>query len=182
MSEIQQQEHRNKRSGIRSKKLSTRVDLTPMVDLGFLLITFFIFTTTMNEPNACKLVVPDDRDLTQPVNKVAENKTISLILEGNDRICYYQGLNKDHWQLTNYSATGLRSVIQQKLAEVKLRFGKSSETVVLIKPTSEASYKNIVNILDEMLINDVKKYVLMEPSPQEAILGSSIAAGKSYFF
>jgi len=181
MSEIQQQEHRNKRSGIRSKKLSTRVDLTPMVDLGFLLITFFIFTTTMNQPNALKLVVPDDRDMTDP-GKVAENKTISLILEANDRILYYQGLNKDQWQTTNYSAAGLRSVIQKKLADVKLRFGKSSETVVLIKPTSEASYRNIVNILDEMLINDVKKYVLMESSPPEASLGSSIAAGKNYFF
>jgi len=178
MSEIQQQEHRNKRSGIRSKKLSTRVDLTPMVDLGFLLITFFIFTMTMNEPNAMKLVVPDDRDMRDPI-LTAESKTISLILEGNNRIYYYQGLNKDQWQLTNYSATGLRSVIQQKLAEVKLRFGKSSETVVLIKPTSEASYKNIVNILDEMLINEVKKYVLMEPSAQEVSLGSVIARGKS---
>jgi biopolymer transport protein ExbD len=174
MSDIQTQEHRNKRSGARSKKLSTRIDLTPMVDLGFLLITFFIFTTTLSQPTAMKLVIPDDRPVKDP-SLAPESKTISLILEDNDRIFYYQGLDQAKGNSTNYSATGLRNVIRQKLEQVRSRFGQNAEAIVLIKPTAGASYKNIVAVLDEMLINDVKKYVLMDPSTEE----TALSAGKS---
>jgi biopolymer transport protein ExbD len=131
MSDIQPAQHRNKRGGIRSKKLSTRIDLTPMVDLGFLLITFFIFTTTMNEPNALKLFIPDDRIID---NEAPASKTLSLILEGDDKIYYYHGLNKEQWASTGYSAAGLRTLIREKLNEVETRFGKRSETIVLISP------------------------------------------------
>lgn len=169
MSDIQPSVSRNKRGGIRSKKQSTRVDLTPMVDLGFLLITFFIFTTTMNEATVLRLIMPADTPVTDPI-KVAESKTLSLILEGDAQIYYYHGLNKNQGGSTGYSAAGLRTLIQQKLNDVQARFGKRSEAIVLIKPTAEASYRNIVNTLDEMLINDVKKYVLMEPSAEETNL------------
>jgi biopolymer transport protein ExbD len=176
MSDIQQQEHRNKRSGTRSKKLSTRVDLTPMVDLGFLLITFFIFTTTLHEARMMQLFLPADRNL-RVVAQAPASKTLSLILEANDRIYYYHGLNKEQWGSTGYSATELRNLIQQKLNEVQTRFGKRSETIILIKPTAEASYRNIVAVLDEMLINDVKRYVLMDPSAEETHLGTPSSAG-----
>jgi biopolymer transport protein ExbD len=169
MSEIQQPDNRSKRSGIRSKKLSTRIDLTPMVDLGFLLITFFIFTTTMHEAKGMNLIVPDDKPVDIPT-KAAESKTISLILQDDDMIHYYHGLNQNQTQSTNYSAAGLRSVIQQKIWEVKNRFGKDADAIILIKPTDGASYRNIIAVLDEMLINDVKKYVLMEPSAEEKSL------------
>jgi biopolymer transport protein ExbD len=169
MAEIQQQDNRNKRGGIRSKKLSTRVDLTPMVDLGFLLITFFIFTTTMQESKGMNIVVPDETP-TKNRTTTAESKTISLILQGDDVIQYYQGLNLPQFKVTNYSSAGLRLVLQQKLQEVKNRFGSSDDAVVLIKPTSEASYRNIIAVMDEILINGVKKYVLMDPSPEEKSL------------
>jgi biopolymer transport protein ExbD len=169
MSEIQQADNRSRRSGIRSKKLSTRVDLTPMVDLGFLLITFFIFTTTMQESMGMNLIVPDDKPTKEP-NTAGEGKTISLILQDNDVIHYYNGLKQDQSQSTNYSVAGLREVIRQKIREVKTQFGSKAEAIILIKPTDGASYKNIVTVLDEMLINDVKKYVLMEPSAAEKSL------------
>ena len=169
MSEIQQADNRSKRGGIRSKKLSTRVDLTPMVDLGFLLITFFIFTTTMHEAKGMNLVLPDDKPTTEP-NTAGEGKTISLILKDDDVIHYYHGLKQDQPQSTDYSAAGLRSVIRQKIREVKNRFGKDAEAIILIKPTDGASYRNLVAVMDEMLINDVKKYVLMEPSLTEKTL------------
>ncbi|MES2332061.1 MAG: biopolymer transporter ExbD [Bacteroidota bacterium] len=169
MSEIQQQDNRSKRSGIRSKKLSTRIDLTPMVDLGFLLITFFIFTTTMHESKGMSIVVPDDKPTTEP-NTAGEAKTISLILQNDDVIHYYHGLDQKGSQSTNYSVAGLRAVIQQKIREVKERFGSKADAIILIKPTDGASYRNIVAVMDEMLINDVKKYVLMEPSAEEKSL------------
>jgi biopolymer transport protein ExbD len=169
MSEIQQQGGHNKRGGARSKKLSTRVDLTPMVDLGFLLITFFIFTTTMAAANGLNVVVPDDTP-TKDVNVTAEGKTLSLILGDNDVIHYYQGLNTAGSKSTNYSPAGLRAVIREKIREVQEHYGNNEAAVILIKPTDLASYRNVVAVLDEMRINNVKKYVLMEASAAEKTL------------
>lgn len=88
MAEVQQQERRKKQGVRRSKKLSTKVDLTPMVDLGFLLITFFVFTTTISSPKVMKLTVPQDSpdSTTTPANK-----TISLLLADSNKIYYYNG-------------------------------------------------------------------------------------------
>jgi biopolymer transport protein ExbD len=169
MAELQNQDNSGKRPGIRSKKLSTRVDLTPMVDLGFLLITFFIFTTTMSEAHAFKITVPDDKPVKDDT-EAPESKTISLILQGDDVIHYYHGLNTAQTQSTNYSAAGLRAIIRQKMEEVKKKYGSDNGMIVLIKPTDAASYRNIIAVLDEMQINNVKKYVLMEPSAEEKTL------------
>lgn len=146
------------------KKLSTRVDLTPMVDLGFLLITFFIFTTSMNEPKSMKLNLPSDQDSS----KTAEGKTLNVLLGKNDKLWYYYGKASDQMSSTNYSI-GVRELIRQKREYVKATYGKD-ELVVLIKPTTFSSYKNVVDILDEMVINGVTRYVLMEPAPGELTL------------
>ncbi|MFA6609141.1 MAG: biopolymer transporter ExbD [Candidatus Paceibacterota bacterium] len=166
MAEINASVHNNKRGGIRSKKLSTRVDLTPMVDLGFLLITFFIFTTTMQDSHAMKLNVPNDRDVKEP-STTAESKTISFILGADNVIYYYNGLNKQGVRQTDYSPSGLRIIIQQKMEAVKKQFGHSGEIVVLIKPTDASNYQNLVNVLDEMMINNVRKYMMIDPEKDE---------------
>lgn len=166
MAEMQQQDNHNKRGGIRSKKLSTRVDLTPMVDLGFLLITFFIFTTTMSQAKGLSLVVPAESENN---TVVPESKTISLVLGGSDVIHYYEGLDPAKSKTTDYSAAGLRQVIRQKIQEVMVRTGKN-DVVILIKPTDQSTYRNVVAVLDEMRINDVKKYVLMDASAAEKTL------------
>lgn len=168
MAEIQQKDNRNKRGGIQSKKLSTRVDLTPMVDLGFLLITFFIFTTAMTQPNGLGLVVPADPE-DNDADVTAESKTLSLVLSGNDVIHYYEGMDPATSKPTHYAVGGLRAVIRQKLRQVQQRSGKN-DAVVLIKPTDLATYRNVVAVLDEMRINDVRKYVLMDASPAEKTL------------
>lgn len=168
MAEIQNQDKQRKQSVCRRKKLSTRVDLTPMVDLGFLLITFFIFTTTMNEAKAMKLIVPDDSPTINP-NIAQESKTISLILGADDRIQYYQGRDIGDSKFTIYAASGLRAVISQKMQEVQRKFGPNDAPIVIIKPTAASSYKNLVDVLDEMLICNIKKYVLTDVDPTEIV-------------
>ena len=156
------------------KKLSARVDLTPMVDLGFLLITFFIFTTTISHSTAMHLNLPDDNDPTI-ISTTPQSKTISLLLAGDSKVYYYQGMDMVHMQQTDYSAAGLRSVILHKRKQVEQQFKDGRQTIVLIKPLAEASYKNVVDALDEMAINDIKTYVLMDASEQERapVLGNT---------
>lgn len=159
MAEVQQQEggHKN-RGGKRSKKLSTKVDLTPMVDLGFLLITFFIFTTTMGEPKAMKLNLPkEDKNLTE----IGLSKVLTIIPAENNKVYYYFGDKPQTMMVTNYGAEGLRSIIINKKKMVATNCGDAQQTVVLIKPTDEANYQNVVDVLDEMLINNVTRYMLL---------------------
>ena len=172
MAEIQQSETRTSKGVRRSKKLSTKVDLTPMVDLGFLLITFFVFTTSLSTPMVMKLTLPSDDPVDIP-STAAAGKTISLLLSGNSKIYYYNGDSTGNIHVTDYSASGLRSVIVNKKALVQNKYGDAKETVVLIKPTTGATYGNIVDALDEMLINQVARYILMDATENETTLADN---------
>ncbi len=150
----------------KGKKLSTRVDLTPMVDLGFLLITFFIFTTTMSQPTAMNLFLPKDTDKQEEQNKVKESGALSLMLANDGKIFYYEGeLQPDGGNFQQTTFSEVRNVIVNKK-----RSTNPEDFVVIIKPTQEATYKNIVDMLDEMSINEVKRYALVEIFDQEVEL------------
>lgn len=144
----------------KAKKLSTKVDMTPMVDLGFLLITFFIFTTTMSQPTAMQLFLPKDVDKPEEQNKVKESGAFTILLGGNDALFYYEGLDPAALQSTTY----------KKIREEIIRKKQSTnpeDLVMIIKPSEEATYKNTVDILDEMTINEIKRYAMVDISPQE---------------
>src|ERR1700736_4673543 len=96
----------------KAKKLSTRVDLTPMVDLGFLLITFFIFTTTMSQPTALTLTLPKDTDKPDEQNKLKESPALTVMMRKMDRVYYYEGLDPTKIQASNLK--GIRDVILDK--------------------------------------------------------------------
>lgn len=150
----------------KGKKLSTRVDLTPMVDLGFLLITFFIFTTTMSQPTAMKLFLPKDTEKQEELNKVKESGALSIMLGKGDRVYYYEGqLAPDGSNFKSSNFKDIRDVIINKKKSTS-----PEDFVVVIKPGPEATYKNTVDILDEMTINDVKRYAMVDIFPTEVDL------------
>ena len=150
----------------KGKKLSTRVDLTPMVDLGFLLITFFIFTTTMSQPTAMKLFLPKDTEKQDELNKVKESGALSIMLGRNDGVYYYEGqLLPDGSNFKPSNFKDIRDVIINKKKSTN-----PEDFVVVIKPGPEATYKNTVDILDEMTINDVKRYAMVDIFPTEVDL------------
>jgi biopolymer transport protein ExbD len=156
-----------------SRKLSVRIDMTPMVDLGFLLITFFIFTTTMAEKRAMKLVVPT---LDGSPTNLAASKALTILLGGSNKLYAYEGSWEDAVRshkiiTTDYSAyNGIGKLIREKQQQLQQtdREGKDG-LVLLIKPTGKATYKNVIDVLDEAVINNVKKQVLVDASPDEAL-------------
>ena len=158
-----------------NKKQIIRVDMTPMVDLGFLLITFFVFTTTMSTPKATDLFMPKEGDVIDPP-KLIDDLALTLILDDNNRIYYYNGIFNDALNTnkifeTNYSTyNGIGKIIRQKQKDIdasgKFADGRKG-LMLLIKPTSKSSYKNVVDALDEAVINDVKKYAIIEPAYNE---------------
>jgi biopolymer transport protein ExbD len=157
MAEISTTTTNRKSRGVKkSKKLSTRVDLTPMVDLGFLLITFFIFTTTISQPAAMRLILPANSDPTP----TRASSVISLLLGKDNRIYYYESIDPVNGKITNF--THLREVILDKKRRTNPTWFQ-----VILKPSADATYGNTVNILDEMKIDDIHHYVLTDITPYE---------------
>lgn len=162
----------HKRGGHRSKKLSTRVDMTPMVDLGFLLITFFMLTTTMAKPKVLNLIMPADGEGIP----VGESKALTLLVEENNVISWYDGQGDDPLHppvvhQSNFSpANGIGEVIRAKQKKVAAAFGDADDLVIMIKARNEASYRNMVDALDEMKINRVARYALVDITAEEVRL------------
>ena len=160
------------RAGVRHKKLQPpKMDMTPMVDLGFLLITFFIFTSEITKPKAMDLKVPHDG----PPMKTAESKTMTILMGSDNRLFYYFGKeenaekeNRIH-QTTYDERTGIGKIIREKQFGIQQNGFNKNELMVVIKPGNESSYKNSVDILDEMLINNVTRYAMTKLSPDEEI-------------
>ncbi len=159
----------------KSKKQSTRVDLTPMVDLGFLLITFFIFTTTMSQPTAMRLYLPQDTEKPEEQNKLKASGALTLLLGKNDRVYYYEGeLAPDGSNFKSASFKEVRDVIINKKKSTP-----PADFMIVIKPDPESTYKNAVDALDEMTINDVKRYAMVDIFDVEnKLIAATEGAGK----
>jgi biopolymer transport protein ExbD len=169
MAELAPQEGKGKKGKKKhkTKKTSTRVDLTPMVDLGFLLVTFFMLTTTFSKPQTMEINMPvkpkgeEIQQKDQPAVKASN--ALTIIVSAENKVYWYMGIpdkEKDENLpvLSNFSQDGIRKILLNKVASVK-------DLVVLIKPSDEASYKNVVDILDEMNITNVKRYALVDITP-----------------
>lgn len=172
----------------KAKKLSTRIDMTPFVDVLLLLIIFFVFTTTMSTPTTMDLNMPKDTDKDKELTNVKESGALNILLGKDNSLFYYEGkLDETASNFKSASFSEIRDVIINKKREVMSRYipdpaceakaraekksiddaCKQTDFFVVIKPTDEATYKNVVDILDEMTINKVARYALVKPFDTE---------------
>jgi biopolymer transport protein ExbD len=148
------------------KRNSSKPDMTPMVDLGFLLIAFFMFTTTFSTPNMMKLFMPEEKEGT---TKIGTKNSITFILGKNNRVFWHQKdlreLAKNDLVETDFTANGIRKLIPEKFKQST----KPENFTVIIKPSDDANFKNTVDILDEMEITNMKRYALVDLFPSELL-------------
>lgn len=196
MAEIAEQGGGGSKDGkVRSKKMSTKVDFTAMVDLAFLLITFFMLTTTLAKPNIMPIVMPEKKDLNkEDLEETKESQVLTLLLGANDKVYYYEGISDAKLDSTDYSAEGVRKVILGKKDRVKAQWGEDekddpknpgqkkiySKLNVVIKPTKDSRYKNLVDTFDEMKICSVARYVMLPISKVEEDFIKNPAAGLKF--
>ena len=180
----------------RAKKHSSRVDMTPMVDLGFLLLTFFVLTTQFSKPKTFELVLPVKPKDEQKKIKVNEDNAMTLLLTENpEKMYYYYGkfkMDSSIIKTTDYSKEGFRKVFRdrnketiEKINKIKEEYSKGNmadttfknkviaakgtlnSLFVVVKPDDKAKYKSIIDLIDEMVIGDVPTYALVDMSPPE---------------
>lgn len=195
MAEMQVEDKGKKGKKPKQKKHATRVDLTPMVDLGFLLITFFMLTTSMLKPQTMELIVPSkDKVQEDEQNKVKASQAITILIGKENKLYYYFGAQENgvdpELVESDYSSEGIRKVLFQKNYDVmkqvtelkadkkkiteeeyskKLSEYKSAKSAptILIKAADESNYKNLVDILDEMNINNIARYAIVDITPYD---------------
>ena len=177
----------------RAKKHSSRVDMTPMVDLGFLLLTFFVLTTQFSKPKTMEITMPVKDENNKPM--LVNNAYTLLLTEKTDMLYYYYGVFKGDASIikkTDYSKEGIRKMFRdinkEGIAQItelknKLRNHQIADTTYkrmaidvksskeaaffIVKADDKAKYKNIVDVLDELSIADIGKYALVDISPAE---------------
>lgn len=168
--------HGKKRGGVRAKKMSTKIDMTPMVDLAFLLVTFFMMTTTFNKPNAMEVVMPEKtKEPLKDSTVVKESEALTVLIGQKNRVFYYKGINNPVVEQTNYSANGLRKILLEfndKVRADQRSIGKKdiNGPVVLIKPLDESEYGHTVDVLDEMKITGIQRYAIVDITPEEKLM------------
>lgn len=158
-------------------KKSTRVDLTPMVDLGFLLITFFVFTTTMSQATAMNMNEPKDSEEDQ--KKVKNSGAMTILLGKSDQVYYYFGMLDEtrlSEQFKSSSFTDIRGIITEKKKTTP-----EGDLMYIIKSDDKSTFKNAIDILDEMTISGVKPGHYAEdkisPTEKQLILATEQANG-----
>jgi biopolymer transport protein ExbD len=120
MAEIIQAEGKQKGGKKKAKKFSTHIDMTPMVDLMCLLITFFMLTTAFSKPKAMEITMPEKKDdPTVKAPEIQADRTVNILVSGDDKIYYYFGLADPKLPLpqliaTDYSKDGIRKMLLQR--------------------------------------------------------------------
>jgi len=159
---------KHKGGKVRSKKASTRVDLTAMVDLAFLLITFFMLTTTLAKKKEMDLAMPDNTIKTISL-PVAATRSMTILLGSHNKLEWYIGEpGKSAPTVDNYGKDGLRKALIENGKNVAASHAAPDNfMIVLIKPSDKSTYENLVTTLDEMSITNVQSYAIVKITPME---------------
>lgn len=142
-----------------TRTMSPRVDLTPMVDLGFLLLAFFVFTATLHQPVVKPLFLPADNPPGLPTPKVPASRTITLIPQGVDQVSFFEGIAPvEKADMQSINTNNLRHFLLEKQKQLIHKGGM----IAIIRPDSSCSYGLLVSLLDELVIVGCQKYVLTD--------------------
>ena len=149
------------------RKSAVRIDMTPMVDLAFLLLTFFMLTTQFMKPYVIQLELPfkPDHPVDQP--PIKPEKVINLLLGEKNRVYWYQGTDQPSVTVTDFDSDGIRKVLLEKNREINGMY-------VFIKPTTQSRYQNVIDIFDEMTITGIKRFSLSKATPEDVRLMASV--------
>ena len=169
---------KNRPEKIRSKKLESRVDLTAMVSVSFLLIVFFMVTIDLAKPKGIGLGLPDKNpewDGRIICGSGTEIRTITILIDNNDKLVSYQGLLSypiEKPKMLSYDENGIRKELHSKKRLIQEYYGDTSRgPIVIIKPSKKCNYKNLIDILDEMAIAKIDTYAIInEFTPEESQL------------
>ena len=194
MSEVAQDNNKGKKKG-RTKKMSTRVDFTPMVDLGFLLITFFMLATTLSKPQTMEVALPSKEKVSEAdQTKITASRAVTILLGKGNKVFYYEGTRENDIDPvlieTNFSPKGIRQFLIKKNYDVmvkvrELKIEKESKKlsdkefekrkdeiiadkkapIIIIKGTEQSSYKSLIDVLDEMAICNIGRYAIVDIAP-----------------
>jgi biopolymer transport protein ExbD len=161
---------KHKGGKVRTKKKATRVDLTAMVDLAFLLITFFILTTTLNKPKAMELIMPDKDEHETHQMPVPESRTMTLLLGDNNKLEWFVGIpGKTQPAVIGYGKEDLRKVLVDQNNLIKQSHG-GQPMIVVVKPSAQSTYKNVVTVMDELNITGIEQRAIVDITPVELAL------------
>jgi biopolymer transport protein ExbD len=159
---------KHKGGKVRSKKASTRVDLTAMVDLAFLLITFFMLTTTLNKKKVMDLTMPDNSVKTNQL-PVAASRSMTILLGSHNKLEWYMGeAGKTPPTTDGYGKDGLRKALIENGKQVAATHAAPDNfMIVLVKPSDKSTYENLVTTLDELNITNIQSKAIVKISPVE---------------
>jgi biopolymer transport protein ExbD len=154
MAQVQEKQTKAKGKGRRARSNGFHLDMTPMVDLAFLLLTFFMLTTTFAKLQTMEISMPTTHGHDTPI---PGKNALTVILGEKDRVFYHFGYAGDEPEIveTNFSATGLRQVLLSEQVR------QNPKLVVLVKAVETSRYKNLVDALDELRITDTQRYALV---------------------
>jgi biopolymer transport protein ExbD len=173
MAEIIAQQKNNRRNSH-----ATRIDFTPMVDLGFILITFFIYTTTISKAGSLEIQMPSAEE-TQGVTVYDERSTITLMPVMGHNVVYYEGALQGRGQMKMQPVASINSLLRQmkkRVAELPLTLSAQAHKLhVIIKPNDDCKYEDVVHLLDDMNLVDVPYYAMVDITPEERTIVQSMA-------
>lgn len=157
------------KSGGKQNKKPIKIDMTPMVDLNFLLLMFFMFTSSFTKPNVMDLGLPAKDPNPIPINdKVIDQlNQITFIIGENNRIFYHQSNEKDLTEAglkeTDYNGLNVSKIISNAYEKAP----KKENFTIIVKPTDDANYKNFVDMMDNISISKKERYGISDIKPWE---------------